>query len=163
FAERIRRERASTEATATLDKAQAEDVRTQLQLGQLHERFAAARQRATEVGDKVAELRRRFTSASQQLRIVQGKRALTALQDRLNRANDLDSQISNLSTQLHEAAPNGATLAKAERLFAESRAKREIVPSLALRVRIDGTPDLRVFVDGALVATSEALALEEIR
>ena len=84
--ERLRRERACSRAAAAFDEGQAEHLRAQLELDQGREHFAAARLRATQAGDAVAELRRRFTAASQRLRIVQGKRAITALQDSLTRA-----------------------------------------------------------------------------
>ena len=60
-------------------------------------------------------------------------------------------------------APDAAILAQAERLLAESRAKRDVLPNLALRVSIDGNPNVRVFADDTPVATSEAIALERIR
>jgi len=160
--ERVRRSRAYEQASGTLESAGLDDVRVQVELRQARERFVWARQQATDLGNTIAALRRRFAAASQKMQIVQDNRSIADLDVRLTRAGDLDSQIREASAQASGRIPDVSTLESAERLLAESQAKRKILPELALRISIDGKPMVRVFADGSPVDGHEAIAIDTV-
>jgi len=96
------------------------------------------------------------------MQIVQGNRSIADLDERLTRAGELDSQIREASVEASGEIPSVSTLESAERLLAESRAKRKILPELALRISIDGKPTARVLADGSPVDGHEAIAIDTV-
>jgi hypothetical protein len=160
--ERRRREKEAQDAADRLNRAQLAQTRASVVLEQRRKGLEAAREAAKQLGDAVAEKRRRLSIAQRELQIRQAEGRLTELDERLQRAEELDSKIRKLEASRVASVPNREEVSTAHRLAVSVEEKRRSGFRLGLQIEIEGNPDLHVFADGSLLSDSQAVALDAV-
>lgn len=160
--ERLEREKAAETASKKYSKATEEAANTKAERDRIRDRRDALGNEATKVGDTVAELRRTSADAARCLRTRELKQKLETAQKRMEEAKDLDGRIRKAKAALTGETPDAKLVKEVETLVGQAQAKRLSVRQAALRVTVDGSPDLEVRLDGAVLDEPEGVAIKDV-
>jgi len=160
--ERTRREKKVEDASEAHERATERHIQSKALFAKARELEEDAKREAKEIGDAKASLQDRNSDAKTCLRIREMTTQLDAEKKRLERAKELDASILEEKASFAGDPPDADTVKRAEELVGESRVRRLRLQKFALQVNLEGSPELRVLLDGAPLEGDESIALKDV-
>ncbi len=152
-------EKADRELTAAIRKRAA----TFAERDRLQGELAEKREKIQKLEATLASSRHVLTDASVLMSIREKQAEKKRLAQVIARVHKIEEEIQRLRTELSGGeTPSADIIEQVTRLSAQLEARRTAIKSLALRVRVNGDPELEVQLDGERLIEREGTALREV-